>query len=157
MNNIHQNFSDSKLFSTFSSVLSKDCLNISRLLSQSGFRKHSGVGVLVLFMALIESVLSGAKSLHDRYSLNYVASTECSYHALMRFVSKSKHNCSLLMLLKAKAAISRCWELNWDPTNYQSEILNHIFAKRGVFAKYKRLGSLLKFIECKILFLIIRK
>ena len=112
MNNIHQNSSDSKLFLTFSSVLSKDCLNISRLLNQSGFRKRSGAGVLVLFMALIESVLSGAKSLHDRYSLNYVANPECSYHALMRFISNSKHNWSLLMLLTAKAAISRIRALN---------------------------------------------
>ena len=63
-------------------------------------------------MALIESVLSGAKSLHDRYSLNYVANSECSYHALMRFVSNSKHNWSLLMLLTAKAAISRIRALN---------------------------------------------
>lgn len=112
MNNIHQKSSDSKLFLTFSSVLSKDCHNISRRLSQSGFRKLSGVGVLVLFMALIESVLSGAKSLHDRYFLNYVANPECSYYALMKFISNSKHNRSLLMLLTAKAAISRIRALN---------------------------------------------
>lgn len=63
-------------------------------------------------MSLLECDLSGVKSLHDRYSLNYVANSECSYHSLMRFVSNSKHNWSLLMLLTAKAAISRIKTLN---------------------------------------------
>ena len=112
MNNIQQSSSNSKTFLSFSSVLSKDCLNIAKLLSLSGFRKRSGADVLTIFTVFIKSIFSGANSLHDRYSINDVESPNCSYYALMRFISNSKHNWSLLLLLVAKTAISIISSLN---------------------------------------------
>ncbi|WP_295354550.1 transposase, partial [uncultured Succinivibrio sp.] len=84
MDNIQQIASNSKTFLSFSSVLSKECLNISKLLHQSGFRKRSGADILTMFMVFIKSIFCGAYSLHDRYSLNDVESPDCSYYALMR-------------------------------------------------------------------------
>lgn len=73
MDNIQQSSSNSKTFLSFSSVLSKDCLNIAKLLRLSGFKKRSGADILTLFMGFIKSIaksiFSGADSLHDRYSL----------------------------------------------------------------------------------------
>jgi hypothetical protein len=112
MDNIQQIASNSKTFLSFSSVLSKECLNISKLLHQSGFRKRSGADILTMFMVFIKSIFCGAYSLHDRYSLNDVESPDCSYYALMRFISNSKHNWSLLLLLVAKTAISIISSLN---------------------------------------------
>lgn len=112
MDNIQQIASNSKTFLSFSSVLSKECLNISKLLHQSGFRKRSGADILTMFMVFIKSIFCGAYSLHDRYSLNDVESPSCSYYALMRFISNSKHNWSLLLLLVAKTAISIISSLN---------------------------------------------
>ena len=112
MDNIQQIASNSKTFLSFSSVLSKECLNISKLLHQSGFRKRSGADILTMFMVFIKSIFCGAYSLHDRYSLNDVESPACSYYALMRFISNSKHNWSLLLLLVAKTAISIISSLN---------------------------------------------
>ena len=112
MDTIQQNSSNSKPFLSFASVLSKECLNISKLLHQSGFRKRSGADILTMFMVFIKSIFCGAYSLHDRYSLNDVESPDCSYYALMRFISNSKHNWSLLLLLVAKTAISIISSLN---------------------------------------------
>lgn len=112
MDNILQFASNSKTFLSFSSVLSKECLNISKLLHQSGFRKRSGADILTMFMVFIKSIFCGAYSLHDRYSLKDVESPDCSYYALMRFISNSKHNWSLLLLLVAKTAISIISSLN---------------------------------------------
>lgn len=112
MDNIQQSSSNSKTFLSFSSVLSKNCLNIAKLLSLSGFRKRSGADVLTIFTVFIKSIFSGANSLHDRYSINDVESPNCSYYALMRFISNSKHNWSLLLLLVAKTAISIISSLN---------------------------------------------
>ncbi|WP_295363238.1 transposase [uncultured Succinivibrio sp.] len=112
MNNIQQISSNSKTFLSFTSVLSKECLNISKLLRQSGFSKHSGVDILTMFMVFVKSIFCGAYSLHDRYSLKDVETPDCSYYALMRFISNSKHNWSLLLLLVAKTAISIISSLN---------------------------------------------
>jgi len=112
MNNIQQISSNSKTFLSFTSVLSKECLNISKLLRQSGFRKHSGVDILTMFMVFVKSIFCGAYSLHDRYSLKDVETPDCSYYALMRFISNSKHNWSLLMLLVARTAVSIISALN---------------------------------------------
>jgi len=112
MNNIQQISSNSKTFLSFTSVLSKECLNISKLLRQSGFSKHSGVDILTMFMVFVKSIFCGAYSLHDRYSLKDVETPDCSYYALMRFISNSKHNWSLLMLLVARTAVSIISALN---------------------------------------------
>ena len=112
MNNIQQISSNSKTFLSFTSVLSKECLNISKLLRQSGFSKHSGVDILTMFMVFVKSIFCGAYSLHDRYSLKDVETPDCSYYALMRFISNSKHNRSLLMLLVARTAVSIISALN---------------------------------------------
>ena len=112
MDNIQQSSSNSKTFLSFSSVLSKNCLNIAKLLSLSGFRKRSGADILTIFTVFIKSIFSGANSLHDRYSIKDIESPNCSYHALMRFISNSKHNWSLLLLLVAKTAISIISSLN---------------------------------------------
>ena len=112
MDTIQQNSSTSKTFLSFSSVLSKGCLNISKLLRQSGFIKRSGADVLTLFMAFIKSIFCGAYSLHDRYSLKDVETPGCGYSSLMRFISNSKNNWSLLMLLVAKTAVSLISALN---------------------------------------------
>ena len=112
MDNIQQSSSNSKTFLSFSSVLSKDCLNIGKLLRLSGFKKRSGADILTLFMVFIKSIFSGADSLHDRYSLKDLETPDCSYYALMRFISNCKHNWSLLLLLVAKAAISMISALN---------------------------------------------
>ncbi len=112
MDTIQQNSSNSNPFLSFTSVLSKDCLNISRLLRQSGFSKRSGADILTMFMVFIKSIFCGACSLHDRYSLKDVKTPDCSYYALMRFISNSKHNWSLLMLLIAKTAVSLISALN---------------------------------------------
>ena len=112
MDNIQQSSSNSKTFLSFSSVLSKDCLNIAKLLRLSGFKKRSGADILTLFMVFIKSIFSGADSLHDRYSLKDLETPDCSYYALMRFISNCKHNWSLLLLLVAKAAISMISALN---------------------------------------------
>ena len=112
MNNIQQISSNSKTFLSFTSVLSKECLNISKLLRQSGFSKHSGVDILTMFMVFVKSIFCGAYSLHDRYSLKDVETPDCSYYALMRFISNSKHNWSLLMLLVARTAVSIISDLN---------------------------------------------
>ena len=53
MDNIQQSSSNSKTFLSFSSVISKDCLNIAKLLSLSGFRKRSGADVLTIFTVFI--------------------------------------------------------------------------------------------------------
>lgn len=63
-------------------------------------------------MVFIKSIFSGADSLHDRYSLKDLETPDCSYYALMRFISNCKHNWSLLLLLVAKAAISMISALN---------------------------------------------
>ena len=112
MNNIQQISSNSKTFLSFTSVLSKECLNISKLLRQSGFSKRSGVDILTMFMVFVKSIFCGAYSLHDRYSLKDVETPDCSYYALMRFISNSKHNWSLLMLLVARTAVSIISALN---------------------------------------------
>ena len=63
-------------------------------------------------MVLISSIFTGAKTVHDRYSLAYVDSPKCSYYALMRFVSDSRYNWALLLRLIAKAAVSIIMKLN---------------------------------------------
>jgi hypothetical protein len=63
-------------------------------------------------MVFVKSIFCGAYSLHDRYSLKDVETPDCSYYALMRFISNSKHNWSLLMLLVARTAVSIISALN---------------------------------------------
>ena len=63
-------------------------------------------------MVLISSIFTGAKTVHDRYSLAYVDSPKCSYYALMRFVSDSRYNWALLLRLIAKVAVSIIMKLN---------------------------------------------
>lgn len=112
MDTIQQISSKAKTILSFTSVLSKESLNISRLLRQSVFRKRSGVDILTMFMFFVKSIFCGAFSLHDRYSLKDVETPDCSYYDLMRFISNSKHNWSLLMLLVARTAVSIISALN---------------------------------------------
>lgn len=63
-------------------------------------------------MVLISSIFTGAKSLHDRFTLTSVEYPECSYYALMRFVSDSRYNWSNLLKLIAKVACSIIVKLN---------------------------------------------
>ena len=112
MNNIHQNSSDLKPILSIASIFSKGCLNLKALLSKAGFSKRSGASVNALFTTLFESILTGARTLHDRYSLSGVKEAQCSYSSLMRFASNCRYNWALLMLLMAKAAIRTCMQLN---------------------------------------------
>ena len=112
MNNIHQNSSDLKPILSIASIFSKGCLNLKALLSKAGFSKRSGASVNALFTTLFESILTGARTLHDRYSLSGVKEAQCSYSSLMRFASNCRYNWALLMLLMAKAAIRKCMQLN---------------------------------------------
>lgn len=63
-------------------------------------------------MVLISSIFTGAKSLHDRFTLTSVEYHECSYYALMRFVSDSRYNWANLLKLLAKVACSIIVKLN---------------------------------------------
>lgn len=63
-------------------------------------------------MVLISSIFTGAKSLHDRFTLTSVEYPECSYYALMRFVSDSRYNWANLLKLLAKVACSIIVKLN---------------------------------------------
>lgn len=63
-------------------------------------------------MFLISSIFTGAKSLHDRFTLTSVEYPECSYYALMRFVSDSRYNWANLLKLIAKVACSIIVKLN---------------------------------------------
>lgn len=63
-------------------------------------------------MFLISSTFTGAKSLHDRFTLTSVEYPECSYYALMRFVSDSRYNWASLLKLIAKVACSIIVKLN---------------------------------------------
>ena len=63
-------------------------------------------------MVLISSIFTGAKSLHDKFTLASVEYPECSYYALMRFVSDSRYNRSNLLKLIAKIACSIIVKLN---------------------------------------------
>lgn len=63
-------------------------------------------------MVLISSIFTGAKSLHDSFTLASVEYPECSYYALMRFVSDSRYNRSNLLKLIAKIACSIIVKLN---------------------------------------------
>lgn len=63
-------------------------------------------------MVLISSIFTGAKSLHDRFTLASVEYPECSYYALMRFVSDSRYNWSNLLKFIAKVACSIIVKLN---------------------------------------------
>lgn len=63
-------------------------------------------------MVLISSIFTGAKSLHDRFTLASVEYPECSYYALMQFVSDSRYNWSNLLKLIAKVACSIIVKLN---------------------------------------------
>lgn len=63
-------------------------------------------------MVLISSIFTGAKSVHDRFTLTSVEYSECSYYALMRFVSDSRYNWSNLLKFIAKVACSIIVKLN---------------------------------------------
>ena len=63
-------------------------------------------------MVLISSIFTGAKSLHDKFTLASVEYPECSYYAMMRFVSDSRYNWSNLLKLIAKVASSIIVKLN---------------------------------------------
>ena len=63
-------------------------------------------------MVLISSIFTGDKSLHDRFTLTSVEYPECSYYALMRFVSDSRYNWANLLKLIAKVACSIIVKLN---------------------------------------------
>ena len=63
-------------------------------------------------MVLISSIFTGAKSLHDKFTLASVEYPKCSYYALMRFVSDSIYNWSNLLKLIAKVASSIIVKLN---------------------------------------------
>ena len=52
-------------------------------------------------MVLISSIFTGAKSLHDRFTLTSVEYPECSYYALMRFLSDSRYNWANLLKIIA--------------------------------------------------------
>lgn len=112
MNNIHQNSSNSKPILSLDSVCSKQCLNLSELLRLSGIKKRSGVPASTIFMHILESIFSGAKSLHDLFSLKTIDAPECSYDAVMRFISNSHYNWSKLMLNLAKRACKIIMDLN---------------------------------------------
>lgn len=112
MSNIQQNSSNTKPLLSIKSVCSKDCLDLKRVLVRAGFSKRSGVSVYTLLMVLISSIFTGAKSLHDRFTLASVDYPECSYYALMRFVSDSRYKWSNLLKLIAKVACSIIVKLN---------------------------------------------
>lgn len=63
-------------------------------------------------MVLISSIFTGAKSLHDRFTLTSVEYPECSYYALMRFLSDSRYNWANLLKIIAKVACSIIVKLN---------------------------------------------
>ena len=63
-------------------------------------------------MVLISSIFTETKSLHDRFTLTSVECTECSYYALMRFVSDSRYNWANLLKIIAKVACSIIVKLN---------------------------------------------
>lgn len=63
-------------------------------------------------MVLISSIFTGAKSLHDRFTLTSVEYPECSYYALMRFPSDSRYNWANLLKIIAKVACSIIVKLN---------------------------------------------
>lgn len=63
-------------------------------------------------MVLISSIFTGAKSLHDRFTLTSVEYPECSYYALMRFVSDSRYNWANLLKILAKVTCSIIVKLN---------------------------------------------
>lgn len=63
-------------------------------------------------MLLISSIFTGAKSVHDRFTLASVEYPECSYYALMQFVSDSRYNWANLLKLIAKVACSIIVKLN---------------------------------------------
>lgn len=112
MNNIQQNSSNSKPVLSLDSVCSKLCLSLGYLLWQSGFRKRSGVPAFTIFTHILKSIFSGAKSLHDLFSLKSFDAPECSYDAVMRFISNGRYNWSKLMLNLAKRACKIIMDLN---------------------------------------------
>ena len=63
-------------------------------------------------MVLIGSIFTGAKSLHNRFTLTSVEYPECSYYALMRFPSDSRYNWANLLKIIAKVACSIIVKLN---------------------------------------------